>query len=58
MFLSTYGSGGPPEDGENFFDWINNLKLKNVHLNHLNFIIFALGNTSFDHFCGHGKKIR
>ena len=29
FILSTYGSGGPTEDAEKFFDWLKSLKNKN-----------------------------
>lgn len=46
LFLSTYGNGDSPTDGETFLEWLENLKCEKS-LEKLSFIILALGNSSF-----------
>jgi sulfite reductase alpha subunit-like flavoprotein len=56
MFLSTYGTGDSPSDGEDFLAWLQSLKGDKI-LSKLSFIIMALGNSTFEYFCGHGRKV-
>lgn len=49
MFLSTYGNGDSPQDGENFLTWIEKTEKQEGHqlLKKICFSILALGNSSF-----------
>ncbi len=57
FFLSTYGKGDSPADGEEFLAWIEKLEKKSLFKNK-KFIIIALGNKTYEHFCGHGRRVR
>jgi len=46
FLLSTYGDGSSPADGENFLEWIENLK-PNQQFTKLDFAICAFGNSNF-----------
>ena len=53
--ISTWGEGEPPDDGVNFHDHIRTLEP--ASLSHLQYAVFALGDTSYEHFCQCGKDI-
>ncbi|MCC5814461.1 MAG: sulfite reductase flavoprotein subunit alpha [Leptospira sp.] len=52
--VSTHGDGEPPEAARKFY---NDLKDSKEQLNHLNFAVLALGDTSYPLFCQTGKDI-
>lgn len=58
LFLSTYGSGGPTEDAEPFLKWLESLNKEGRPFQQMGFIIFGLGNSNFQYFCGMTKKTR
>lgn len=59
FFLSTYGTGGPTEDSERFYAWIEELAArKEPILKHKKYVMFGLGNSNFEFFAGMSKKIR
>lgn len=55
VVASTYGEGDPPPDGEGFRDWL--LAQPEGHLNGARFSVYALGDTSYEIYCGFGKQI-
>jgi NADPH-ferrihemoprotein reductase len=58
MFLSTYGVGGPTEDSERFYQWIEDFASKKQPLlKNLNYLLFGLGNSDFEYFAGMSKKV-
>ena len=54
VVTSTTGSGDIPANGENFW---HELKNTDINLNSLNFGVCALGDITYENFCGAGKSI-
>ena len=48
--------GGPTSDAIDFNNWLFSKDRKQDELNDVHFTVFALGNTSHEHFCGMGIK--
>lgn len=57
FLLSTYGDGSSPADGENFLEWIENLK-PDQQFTKLDFAICAFGNSNFEKHCGFGVTVQ
>lgn len=55
LIASTYGEGDPPPDAEDFQDWLR--KQQPPLLAGQRFSVYALGDTSYDQFCGFGKRL-
>ena len=51
---STTGEGEIPENGEDFWNLLND---NNPSLSHINYGVIALGDRSHDNFCNAGKLI-
>ncbi len=55
IVISTWGEGDPPDDAEQFcFDLYDG---KAGELPNLEFAICSLGDSSYDDFCGCGRKV-
>jgi len=54
LITSTYGDGDPPDGCEAF---VEALIEQSVALPHLNFAVFALGDSAYEHFCKCGRDL-
>lgn len=54
MIVSTHGEGDPPDNALSFHEYVHGRRAPK--LNHLNFSVLSLGDSSYEFFCQTGKE--
>lgn len=55
VVTSTFGDGGPPDNGAVFWDRLHGSEAPSLH--GMRFAVLGIGDRAYENFCGHAKSI-
>jgi sulfite reductase (NADPH) flavoprotein alpha-component len=55
VITSTHGEGDPPQTALDFFEFLESRKAPK--LPHVRFAVLALGDSTYEHYCGAGRRV-
>jgi sulfite reductase (NADPH) flavoprotein alpha-component len=55
VITATHGEGDPPQTAMDFFEFLESRKAPK--LPHVRFAVLALGDSTYEHYCGAGKRV-
>ncbi|MGH3726418.1 MAG: molybdopterin-dependent oxidoreductase [Mycobacterium sp.] len=57
VIASSFGEGGPPDNGARFWSALNELSETTNPLRHMRYAVLGFGDRAYANFCGHAKAL-